>query len=265
MRHLLLALLLCSATSLQAQRNVHWIHGLGGDDTSWQQFADELGGQRQIPVNTRNGYQTGNGVGGMVVDIQGQIGGTAGGTAIGICHSMGGMAGRQLDVQNTGFFNGLITFGSPLRGARVANNINNGVATDYVANAFHQLRKGPFRANFPLPQIIITGLNMIENIDTFVGERIVQQQRDDLSLTTATANDLSEDSGYNQQFYGNSTATPKLIYWGNETSPIHVRLYAGSKNTDEEATVNEFNKITSLIKSSISMDFSGTTRMQRAG
>lgn len=242
MRHLFLALLLCSATGLQAQRNVHWIHGLGGANTSWQQFSDEFGGQRQIPVNTHNSYQTGNGAGGMVTDIQNQIGGNAGGTAIGICHSMGGVAGRQLDMQNTGFFSGLITFGSPLRGARIANNINSGVANDYVSNAVGQLRKGPFRQYAPIPQITLLILG-IRDIDNFVGNMVIQQQRDDLSLTTATANDLSEDSGYNQQFYGNSTPTPKLIYWGNEASPIHVRLFAGSVNIGEESAVEAFNGV----------------------
>ena len=242
MRHLFLALLLCGATSLKAQRNVHWIHGLGGAATSWQQFSNEFGGQRQMPVNTHNGYQTGNGVGGMATDIQNQIGGTAGGTALGICHSMGWVAGRQLDVRNTGLFGGIITFGSPLRGARIANNVNNGVANDYVCNAVSQLRKGPFRQFAPIPQIALQVFG-IRDIDNFVGNMVIQQQRTDLSLTPATANDLSEESGYNQQFYGNSTPTPKLVYWGNEVSPVHVRLFAGSVDIDEEAAVNSFNGV----------------------
>ncbi len=235
-------LLLTGLTGAQAQRNVHWIHGIGGDGGSWQGFSSEFGGQRQMPVNTHNGYRSGNGLSDMATDIRGQIGSTAGGTAIGICHSMGGVAARQIDVQHTGLFGGLITFDSPFRGARVVTNVNNGVATDYIANAVHQLRKGPFRQSAPVPQIALAVMG-IRDIDTYVGNMFVQMQRDEQNLTPATAADLAEESGYNQQFYGSSTPTPKLVYWGNEVSPIHVRLYAGSQNTNEESAVNSYNGV----------------------
>ena len=234
--------LIAGLMDARAQRNVHWIHGIGGNANSWQQFSDEFGGQRQMPVNTHEPYETGNGLNAMATDIRGRIGGTSGGTAIAITHSMGGVASRQIDVENTGFFGGIITFDSPMRGARVVTNVTNGVATDYIAHAVSQLRKGPFRVFAPVPQLYLANRG-ITDIDTFVGEMIVQQQRDEQNLTPATAADLAEDSGYNQQFYGNSTGTPKLVYWGNEVSPIHVRLYAGSQNTDEETAVNQFNTV----------------------
>lgn len=237
MKLLLLVLLICSTLSLQAQRNVHWIHGLGGADTSWEQFSNEFDLQRQILENTNNTYQSGNGVNGMVGAIQTQIGGTAGGTALGICHSMGGVAGRQLDVENTGFFSGIMTFGSPLRGARIANSVNGTAAQDYVSNAVSQLRKGPNRQLFPIPQLIAANpiiqttllILGISDIDDFIGQRVVQGQRNELNLTPATAADIGEESGYNQMFYNAATPTPKLVYWGNEASPIHVRMFAGTQ------------------------------------
>lgn len=257
MKPILLVLLVCSTLSLQAQRNVHWIHGLGGRATSWQQFSQEFGGQRQILENTHNEYQSGNGVGGMVADIQTQIGATAGGTALGICHSMGGVAGRQLDVLNNGFFSGIITFGSPLRGARIANNVNGTAAQDYVANAVSQLRKGPNRQLFPIPQIItyspviqsILAILGIHDIDDFIGQRVVQGQRNELNLTPATATDIGEESAYNQVFYNAVTQTPKLVYWGNEASPIHVRMFAGTQPEllghviSEQELVDGFNAV----------------------
>lgn len=193
-------------------------------------------------MNTHESYNTGDGVGGMVQDIQNHIGAGTDPTGIAITHSMGGVATRQIDVQNNGRFGGVITFGAPLRGARVANNVNNGVANDYVANAVYQLRKGPFRSLFSIPQVILAYYG-IKDIDNFVGDMVVQEVRNSLSLTPTTANDLAEESGYNQAFYGNSTGTPKLVYWGNEASPIHIRLFAGSANIDEEATINEFNNV----------------------
>jgi len=176
----------------------------------------------------------------MAADIQTQIGGTAGGNSIGICHSMGGVAGRQLDIQNNGFFSGIVTFGSPLKGARVVNNINNSVASQYISNAINKLLQGLFGGTWGY---FNTNFDLIgnQNIDVFAGNTIINSVRDDLDLTPATSNDLAEDSGYNQGFYGNSTGTPKLMLWGNENSPIHVRLAAGARGANEEQWVNKWN------------------------
>jgi len=236
------ALFLLVGQNTQAQRNVHWIHGLGGDGGSWQPFANDFNNQRQILTNSANTYPTGNGVGGMVQNIQNQLGGGADPTGIAIGHSMGGVATRQIDVQNNGRFGGTITFGSPLRGARVVNNLNNNVAANYINNAIDRLTSGPLAEPIlmPLTATVMLGTRLIND---FSGARIVQNQRDELDLTPATATDLAEESGYNQGFYGNSTGTPKLVYWGNEASPIHVRLAAGSVGADETAWVNTWNDI----------------------
>ena len=242
MKTKILFLSICATIHLSvlAQRNVHWVHGLGGDTTSWLQFAGDFNGQRQIVTNTNNDYPTGDGVGGMVANIQTQIGGTAGGNSIGICHSMGGVAGRQLDVQNTGFFGGIITFGSPLRGARVVNNVNNGVASQYISNATSKLLQGPTGGIWGVFNGFFDLIGS-RNINDFAGDNIINSVRNNLNLTPQTTNDLAEESGYNQGFYGNSTGTPKLVLWGNENSPIHVRLAAGSQNANEEQWVNAWN------------------------
>ncbi|TAF94127.1 MAG: hypothetical protein EAZ46_10965 [Runella sp.] len=244
MKTKILFLSICIAINLSTlaqQRNVHWIHGLGGNATSWQLFGNDFNIQRNILTNTVGDYNTANGVGGMVGDIQNQIGGAAGGNSIGICHSMGGVAGRQLDVQNNGFFGGIITFGSPLRGARVVNNVNNGVATQYIDNAINKLLAGP--QSEPIFNAIIRYFQNRGNlpIQDLSGNGIIQEVRNQLGLTPQTTNDLAEESGYNQGFYGNGTNTPKLIFWGNENSPIHVRLAAGAAGADEEQWVGSWN------------------------
>ena len=239
---LLAMLMMASALATQAQRDVNWIHGLGGDSDSWDRFASDFNRDRQILTSTNNSYATGNGVGGMVQDIQSHIGAGPNPTAIAIGHSMGGVATRQINVQNTGRFGGIITFGAPLRGARVVNSVNNNVAADYVNNAIERLISGPRAELITMPLLTIPLLGTYF-IDDFGGNRIVQQARDNLNLTGSTANDLAEESGYNQNFYGSSTGTPKLVYWGNEVSPINVRLAAGTANADEQAWVNAWNDI----------------------
>lgn len=224
-----------------AQRNVHWIHGLGGDGGSWQPFATDFNNERQILINTTNNYPTGGGVGDMVSSIQNQISNSAYGNSIVICHSMGGVAARQIDVQNNGFFGGIMTFGSPMRGAKVATNIDNGVATQYINNAFNRLLSGP--QSEPILNYFITYFQNKGNVSIqhFAGDIIIQEVRNQLTLTPSTISDLAEESSYNQGYYGSSTHTPKLVFWGNENSPLHVRLAAGASNNDEEQWVSGWN------------------------
>jgi pimeloyl-ACP methyl ester carboxylesterase len=232
----LLILMLGVASVGQAQRNVHWIHGVGSNSGVWQLFANDFNAQRQIPTTTRADYVTNNGVGTMVNGIINVTNPTLGQPSIAIGHSMGGVAARQIDVNN-GRFGGIITFDSPLRGARVINNLNGPAAADYIENAYERLISGPRVDPLTAPILlgVLLGTNIIED---FSGAGIVQNLRTQLSLTPATIGDLAEESGYNQGFYGNSTGTPKLVYWGNENSPVHVRAAASSVGADENAYVN---------------------------
>jgi hypothetical protein len=139
---------------------------------------------------------------------------------IGICHSMGGMAARHLDFFNNNHFGAIVTFGSPLRGARIANSVTNGDADVYISNGLSKLTRGPSSEITFIPQIL--GIS----ISNWLAHHIVGGIAGSLSLRGATAEDLAEESGYNQFFYGTPTPTPKLFLWGEEDSPVHVRLAA---------------------------------------
>lgn len=222
-KQLLMTMLLLGVVSLvQAQiaRDVHWIHGLGGDDESWEPTANLFQGERLINNAPRGSYETGEGVGRMAGDIQNASSNLAGPNLIGIAHSMGGVASRQIDVNNTGHFGAIVTFGSPLRGARIVNAVANGEAEDYISNGVGKLSRGPFSVALVMPGIF--GFSIAD----VLGWGIVILIAGSLDLRGQTVPDLSQESGYNQGFYGAATPTPKLMMWGDEDSPVHVRLAA---------------------------------------
>lgn len=205
----------------QVSRDVHWIHGVGGDADSWKPAADVFWGERRINTAVRDEYNSGNGVATMATGVRTASQNVAGPNLIGIAHSMGGMASRHIDVNNTGHFGAIVTFGSPLRGARIVNAVSSGEAEDYIANGISKLNRGPFaQLLIFMPQIL--GIDMSD----WFANHIVRGIAGSLSLRNETIPDLSEESGYNQSFYGNATPTPKLFMWGDEDSPVHVRLAA---------------------------------------
>jgi pimeloyl-ACP methyl ester carboxylesterase len=231
---LLLTGLLVGLSGAQAQRNVNWIHGVGSNGAAWQGLATDFNNQRDIlNRNTPNSrsYNTANGVVGMFLDILAQNGAGADPNGIAICHSMGGLAARQLDVQYNGRFGRIITFGTPFRGARVITNINNSVAHDYATNASEKIGSGPRAELIGIPLTPIGNLGM-RLVDELAGWGLIAIMRNNLGLTSGNIGDLSEESSYNQQFYGNSSGTPKLTYWGNEASPVHIRTVGGENEVD---------------------------------
>lgn len=221
-KQLLLTLLLVCIGSVgwaQISRDVHWIHGLGGDAGSWNETAQLFQAERQINTPVRGTYETGQGVGQMALEVRNGGSIINGANLIGIAHSMGGVASRQVDVNFPGHFGAIITFGSPLRGARIVNAVAGGEAQEYMSNGIHKLSRGPLAQALSLwPQI------MSVDISDWFATHIVRGIAGSLSLRNQTVPDLSEESGYNQGFYGAATPTPKLMMWGEEDSPVHVRL-----------------------------------------
>ena len=116
-----LALVASAGTRPVAQdRPVVFVHGVGSSPDTWQDTAARLQGTLQIvpglaTVTWRNSLESqGN-------ELQSQFGAFPGST-IAIGHSLGGIVSRQWGRQHQ--LAGVITVGSPNRGAPIANNIN---------------------------------------------------------------------------------------------------------------------------------------------
>lgn len=243
----LIILILISITlpSIAQQKKVHCIHGLGGSSSSWNGFASTYYSQRQITSYSNNSYSTNNGVSSMATEIQNKIGTTKETNTIAIAHSMGGVATRHIDVNNTGRFSGVILFGAPLRGTKGANSLNNSVGASYVSNATFKLTRGPVSGIFGPVTVFL--LNQTMNVSDWVGRIAMTNIKDKLGMGTSntTTNDLALDSPYNQQFYTKSTVTPKFILWGSENSPAHMRFAAGFMDAgNEEKWVSNYNLVT---------------------
>lgn len=234
------ALLFVSQRGMGQNRRVDWIHGIGGDASSWQNTADTYNNQRQIDNPTNGSYQTGSGIddpGGMAGDVQGRTGGP---NSIAIGHSMGGVAARQVDINNPNQWSGIITLGSPLRGARIVNAVRDGEAQSFIQNAIRQMLCGPSAGStavsiIPLVGILIQPASILGDLfSNNIAGAAVNQIAGSLNLTPATTADLSPDGSYMQGIAGQGTGTPKIQIWGSESDPILWRLAGTFAGRDDE-------------------------------
>lgn len=158
----------------------------------------------------------------MASQIQANSQSLAGSNLIAIAHSMGVMASRHIDVNNTGHFGAIITYSSPLRGARIVDAVDNGEVNAFISRGTFRLSEGPL-ASPTIGTIVILGYPLV----TWFEHRLVRQTINDLSLVGQTVEDLKQESPYNQQFYNSYTPTAKLLLYGEEDNPILPRLAAG--------------------------------------
>jgi hypothetical protein len=77
---------------------------------------------------------------------------------IGIGHSMGGVAFREIARRTApGFVDAVVTVGSPLNGAEISDALFDGTASGYFRHGVEELQKGP-RRQFTISYIILREL-----------------------------------------------------------------------------------------------------------
>jgi predicted alpha/beta hydrolase family esterase len=135
------AILVGASTVASAQdRPVVFIHGVGSGPETWEETASRLQSRLQIaPERARVSWWESLETQGSQMD--GRFGGLPGST-IAVGHSLGGLVARQWSRSHQ--LDGLITLGSPNRGAPIANHINewagyNTSLFNAVGNAFYWL------------------------------------------------------------------------------------------------------------------------------
>ncbi len=221
-------------------RPVIWVHGLGEDGTTWDIYDNLFDAERQIDGRSRP-YNDGSGVaafatsvsGGITTDFPGTSGTNT--TNIGIGHSLGGLAVRELDRTRTGTtrrLGGLITIGTPNDGAPIVASIRNGDVTDVMNDACERLSAGPFTA-IPYVGVVVQGVsnNIICNIlANEVLDGIFQNQ-----ATGPSFDDVVEGSGLLTTLNGSAPNIPAISIRGNENSPVHWRLLSSfdTGNSDD--------------------------------
>ena len=246
MKHLISCaalLLLLLSTSAAAQRRVIWQHGLGGSDEFWEEFANQFQRERRL-TSTRISANTSAGVRTMAADIVAQTRGVAAPQTIAIGHSMGGVAFREIAARTApAHVGGLVTVGSPLSGARIADRLQDGGVTNYIEHGVGELLKGPRRSIGILGIVTLGAVELLNGRQlqeillnkTGVDERI-------MSLASGPSiSDLAENGAYMRQARAYSVNLPRVSIYGNESSPVHYRLassFSGHPDSHYPGIVN---------------------------
>jgi pimeloyl-ACP methyl ester carboxylesterase len=231
--YLFIVMAVFSVIGLNAQdRNVVWVHGMGGDQSAWEYYETAFTRERQMNGH-RNKYETRYGIdyaaGEVISDVSTSVGSNSQNIAIG--HSMGGLMVRDVErlPGGNGMFGGLITVNSPNYGAPIANSISDGSLDGIISDACNKLTAGPLNQGFPIPWVIMGSVtndvlcHILSNID------IIQ----DIAGSSTTRTDLSVGSAAISRINSFPTTTPRISIWSYEDSPVHWRL-ASSFDTDRD-------------------------------
>ncbi|MCL2073748.1 MAG: hypothetical protein FWH18_07500 [Marinilabiliaceae bacterium] len=214
---ILILLLISKITMFSQNRNVVWVHGLGGDASSWQHYANIFQNERKI-FSARPTYNYANGLSPAATQLKNAWTNTAA-TNIGIGHSMGGVVIREVDRNTTNDkrFGGFITIASPNYGAPISANVLNGNAVSVIANAVAKLTAGPSVDPVWAPITILAGTLSVA---------IIQNNLNTIKnyFSQATNNDLKEGSNAMNNLNNYSSATHKISIIAEETSPVHWRM-----------------------------------------
>jgi pimeloyl-ACP methyl ester carboxylesterase len=205
-----------------SNRNVTFLHGLNGGDT-WDPFVDFF--SQQTPNGRRMNISNVNftSIGGFNT-IANSVTGNFGTTSVAICHSMGGAIARRLDRTGLRVIGGIITVGSPMDGAPVANSVVNGNAGRAIGDAIYALGRGP---------LSLLGLNSlsIQIKGNIVGSGALSNVLSVIVGPSTFGNDAAtlEDlkvggAGIEADKNADPTNTPKISIWGNEDSPTHWNI-----------------------------------------
>ena len=134
--------------SLAQQRNVYWVHGLGGDSNSWQAYTKPSSNfMRQYPsanVLTPQ-YDSGRGIVDAANELDRRNVFSPAQDNIVIAHSMGSLVTREYNrVPNrSGNIGGFITFTGPHAGAPIGQSIVDGDHDVFLQNSLRNILVGP--------------------------------------------------------------------------------------------------------------------------
>lgn len=185
---------------------------------------------------------------------------------------MGGVAIREADRDDAGLYGGMITFGSPLDGARIANEVIAGAPIDrFIENSIDQMRRGPIAsATRSKWQVFTDGISDVLRgeglsflIRTFASGPIVdvtenltggfdQAIRNNYDPNSPSVRDLAENSAYYNTIRNHASSKPKIFAWGEEQSPAHIRMFVSSITFDQNfdaLLMTAYNQVANLYRS----------------
>jgi pimeloyl-ACP methyl ester carboxylesterase len=234
---------------LNIDRNVIWIHGLDGDESSWSHY-EQIFSQERAMNSLRKAYNSGNGLNNASYQVRSQIDTHLGVSAtnsrnLAIGHSMGGLVARNLDRilnNNSRRFGGIITVASPNNGAYIANSLQNGTLEAAAENAYQKLYAG-FHAQG------IAATTTFPSVTGAINYLLTPRKLADLLLwyfdlnnafgTETTNNDLKVGSSIIRANNNYTSAIPRISMWAKESSPVHWRLLSSLMNQENGLPPND--------------------------
>jgi pimeloyl-ACP methyl ester carboxylesterase len=143
-------------------RQVHWVHGLGGTSAAWQKPADATQTQvagfeilypARMVMSFRPTYNMQGDLPAAAADLAAMVNASGGLADAGItqprsrtiliAHSLGGVVSRAAGDLGSPSFGGIATFGTPHSGAAIANNVVNGAAEAFSKDLCKDVLAGP--------------------------------------------------------------------------------------------------------------------------
>ena len=273
MKKLSILLLVALPLYVSAQdRNVFWAHGLNSNGDFWN--VEYARAQREFKVRSSGfTYPTEQGVKAYANLLRTGSSPARGSRTIAIGHSMGGVAIRQADRDDPGLYGGMITFGSALDGARIANEVIARTPVDrFVNGSIENLRRGPIasvaRSNWrkfidavnntlkgdvksELVRTLASGylIDVTSNLTGDFNEAI----RNSFAPDGPSVRDLAENSAYFNEIRAYSNSKPKIFAWGDENSPVHARMMVSSITFDNNFAsllITAYNQVAIAYRSS---------------
>jgi pimeloyl-ACP methyl ester carboxylesterase len=204
----------------QNNRNIIFMHGLGGSSEAWVRYDEYLTSTRKANA-FRFTYNEENGIPGAVASAKGQM--TAAvptssyGQNIVIAHSQGGIVTRGIAKTfpaNERPFGGFITVGTPNLGAKVITSYKTGKFTAFTQDATAQLLAGP---NVSLLNLLPSWIPGVINsqLPGFIEQAIVNES----GIDHSTTNDFYPGAPYLADLNNYNITIPKVGIVSSETTP----------------------------------------------
>jgi pimeloyl-ACP methyl ester carboxylesterase len=202
----------------QTNREVIWLHGLGTNAASWQNTPQQFNTSFMINSRVRS-YNSHAGVLVYSDSVRNRYAKNANNILIG--HSMGGVVARDVLVKDRDFGGGLISIGSPLNGAFIANSKSLGRVSAKLSQGVTYLTADPIASG--IPDLVLTFMNQNfsaqELVDNFLAGL---NQELGLQSMSVGERDLMVQSPYMMSMRNANLNKPHLAIWGEEYAPVSV-------------------------------------------
>lgn len=222
-----------------------YVAGLTGDPEAWRTWRELFTAERKMAEGSNKDYKSFIQTGIHNFSLQIPLPTTANNNSIIFGASTGGIAARHIDVYPLSIshpiapfpvrFGGIITAGSQLDGAKIANATLDGTATNFSVDGVAKVLTGPNRQFGALAGLSyeVAGYKF-----KFLAELGVQIYLL-LEQGGTTTQEIAEGSTYmNNGNRAVSTPTPKVHIYGNENSPVFWRTTSSFAGHSDSHFVN---------------------------